>query len=385
MSATLAMEMTLGSVITERPVVAALAFGGLCAGTVLIAFGLRSYQRTARQLSRSLSVLVLSALIIAVAAAVIAARLMVLTPGELSAVIAVASVAAGFALLLVLIVSKSIGHDVRGLEDIVRKLEAGDRTVRVGSRRADELGHVGTAIDDLVTRLNVLEGERVAIEAERQNLITNVGHDLRSPLAALRAATEALVDGVARDPQRYLRSMLCDIDALGVLIDDLALLSQLDANRLDLERLPIDLVELADAAMNSLEPVAVAAGVRLVLVSDGPVHLVASPVALARVIRNLIDNGIRHAPSGSAVRVQIASDGEAIVRVSDEGPGFPEAFHDRAFERFTRADPSRMRHDGGVGGLGLAIARGLVEAHGGHIWIEETDATSVAFRVPLSA
>ena len=384
MNASLAMEMTLGSVITKRPVLAAVAFGGLCAGTVLIAFGLRRYQRKARRLSRSLSVLVLSALGIAVAAAVIAARLMVLTPGELSAVIAVASLASGFAMLLVLIVSKSIGHDVRHLENIVRKMEAGDRRVRVDSRRVDELGHVGTAINDLVTRLNILENERAAIEAGRQNLITNIGHDLRSPLAALRAATEALLDGVARDPQRYLRSMLRDIVALGVLIDDLTLLSQLDANRLDLERLPIDLVELADAAVDSLEPVAAAAGVRLVLTSAGPVHLVASPVALARVIRNLIDNGIRHAPSGSDVRIQIASDGEAIVRVSDDGPGFPAAFHEVAFERFTRADASRMRHAGGVGGLGLAIARGLVEAHGGHIWIEDTDATSVAFRVPLS-
>ena len=384
MNASLAMEMTLGSVITKRPVLAAVAFGGLCAGTVLIAFGLRRYQRKARRLSRSLSVLVLSALGIAVAAAVIAARLMVLTPGELSAVIAVASLASGFAMLLVLIVSKSIGHDVRHLENIVRKMEAGDRRVRVDSRRVDELGHVGTAINDLVTRLNILENERAAIEAGRQNLITNIGHDLRSPLAALRAATEALLDGVARDPQRYLRSMLRDIVALGVLIDDLTLLSQLDANRLDLERLPIDLVELADAAVDSLEPVAAAAGVRLVLASAGPVHLVASPVALARVIRNLIDNGIRHAPSGSDVRIQIASDGEAIVRVSDDGPGFPAAFHEVAFERFTRADASRMRHAGGVGGLGLAIARGLVEAHGGHIWIEDTDATSVAFRVPLS-
>jgi len=385
MSAWIAMEMTLGSVIADRPALAAAAFGGLCAGTVGIAFGLRRYQRQARHLSRSLSVLVLSALVLAVAAAVIASRLMVLSRGELSAVVDVASVAAGFALLLVLIVSKSIGGDVRHLEDTVRRIESGDRTVRVGSRRSDELGHVGTAIDDLVTKLATLEEQRFKIEAERHHLITNVGHDLRSPLSALRAATEALVDGVARDPQRYLRSMLRDIEALGVLIDDLALLSQLDAHNFDLDRQPVDLVELADAAIESLEPVAAAAGVRLRLVSGDPVQLVASPVALARVIRNLIDNGIRHAPAGSEVRIQIASDGEALVRVSDEGPGFPADFRDTAFERFTRADPSRTRSTGSVGGLGLAIARGLVEAHGGHIWIEETDATSVAFRVPLSA
>ncbi|MEO6122458.1 MAG: HAMP domain-containing sensor histidine kinase [Ilumatobacteraceae bacterium] len=379
----LAMEMTLRSVIGKHPELAALAFGGMTFGTVSIAYALRVYQRRARRLSRSLLILVLSALLIAVCAAAVAARLMVLTAGELSAVVEVTVVSAGFAVLLVLIVSRSIGGDVRDLERSVRRIESGDRTLRVGSRRGDELGHVGSAINDLVDRLNALEFERAALELERQNLLTNIGHDLRSPLAALQAATEALVDGVARDPQRYLRSMLRDIEALGALIEDVALLSQLDANRLDLERIPIDLVEIADAAIESLEPVATVAGVRLVMVHPGPVHVIASPVALTRIIRNLIDNGIRHAPSGTDVTVHIASEGAATVRVSDAGPGFPSDFRESAFDRFTCADASRSRNTGTAGGLGLAIARGLVEAHGGEIWIEDSSPTSVAFRVPL--
>jgi len=381
----LAMERTLGSVITKHPVLAALAFGGMTLGTIAIALALRSYQRRARTLSRSMLILVLSALLIAVSAAFVAARLMVLTEGELLAVLEVAALAAGFAVLLVLIVSRSIGGDVRRLENAVREIEAGDRSVRVVGRRADELGHVGSAINDLVSRLKALEDERAAIETERQNLLTNVGHDLRSPLAALRAATEALVDGVARDPQRYLRSMLRDIEALGVLIDDVALLSQLDAKRLEFERLPINLVEIAEAAIDSLEPIASAAGIHLVLVDPGVVYVNASPVALARIIRNLIDNGIRHAPRGTDVTVNISAEGAATVRVSDDGPGFPGEFRDSAFDRFTRADVSRARNTGSVGGLGLAIARGLVEAHGGEIWIEDSRPTSVAFRVPLLA
>jgi len=385
MTAILAMEMTLGSVITKHPELAALAFGGMTLGTMSIAFTLRAYQRRAHRLSRSLLILVLSALFIAVAAATVASRLMVLTAAELSAVVEVTAVSAGFAVLLVLIVSRSIGGDVGHLERTVRRIESGDRAVRVGSRRADELGRVGSAINDLVGRLKALEDERTAIETERQNLLTNIGHDLRSPLAALQAATEALVDGVARDPQRYLRSMLCDIESLGALIEDISLLSQLDANRLDLERLPINLVEIADAAMESLEPVATAASVRLIMVDPGPVHVIASPFALTRIIRNLIDNGIRHAPPGTDVTVHITSDGAATVRVSDAGAGFPSDFRVSAFDRFTRADASRGRNTGTVGGLGLAIARGLVEAHGGEIWIEDSSPTSVAFRVPLSA
>ena len=383
MTAMLAMEMTLGSVITKHPELAALGFGGMTIGTVSLAFALRAYQRRARRLSRSLLILVLSALVIAVAAAAVASRLMVLTGAELAAVVEVTAVSAGFAVLLVMIVSRSIGGDVRHLERTVRRIESGDRALRVGSRRADELGHVGSAINDLVGRLKALEDERVALEIERQNLLTNIGHDLRSPLAALQAATEALVDGVARDPQRYLRSMLRDIEALGELIEDVALLSELDANRLDLERIPINLVEIADAAIEALEPVATAAGVHLVMLDPGPVHVIASPVALARIIRNLIDNGIRHAPAGTDVTVHISSEGAATVRVSDAGPGFPSDFRVSAFDRFTRADASRSRNTGTVGGLGLAIARGLVEAHGGEIWIEDSSQTSVAFRVPL--
>ena len=382
-TATLAMEMTLGSVITKHPELAALAFGGMTLGTVSIALALRAYQRRSRRLSRSLLILVLSALLIAVAAAAVASRLMVLNAAELSAVLEVSAVAAGFAVLLVLVVSRSIGGDVRHLERAVRRIESGDRAAQAVGRRADELGHVGSAINDLVSRLRTLEEERTALEAERQNLLTNIGHDLRSPLAALQAATEALVDGVARDPQRYLRSMLRDIEALGALIEDVTLLSQLDANRLHLERLPINLVEIAEAVIDSVEPLATAAGVEVVLVDPGAVYVIASPVALARIIRNLIDNGIRHAPPGTDVTVHISSEGAATVRVSDAGPGFPPGFRVSAFDRFTRADDSRNRSSGTVGGLGLAIARGLVEAHGGEIWIEDCTPTSVAFRVPL--
>lgn len=381
----LAMEMSVGSVIADRPLLTLVSFGSLAAGTVLVGWALRHGQRRSKSLRRSVLVIALSSLVIAVAAAFIAARLMVLSQRELSAFLWVTVVAAAFAALLVVIVSKPLGNDIRHLESTVRTIESGDRSVRVEMRRVDELGHVGRAIDDLVDRLDALELERVAIENERRTLLSNIGHDLRSPLAALQAATEALVDGIAPDPQRYLRSMQRDIEALSALIDDLSLLSRLDAGRFDMERVPIDLVEIADDTVEALAPIAAAAGVTVILVADTSVHVVGSPVALARVIRNLVDNGIRHAPAGSQVTVEVTAERGAVVRVSDDGPGFPADFRDSAFERFTRADPSRTRNGGGGGGLGLAIARGLVEAHGGEIWIEPADGAAVAFRVPTPA
>ena len=384
MTGLIAMSMSLRALLRGHPLVTLLSFAAFAVGTILVGLALRRYQRRARSLRRSVLVVALSSLLIAVAAAVTATRLMVLSQQELGAFLTVLGVAAGFAALLAVVVSQPLGDDVRHLESAVRRIEMGDRSVRVDSLRGDELGHVGRAIDDLVRRLTELENERSAGEDARRTLLSNIGHDLRSPLAALQAAIEALVDGVAPDPQRYLRSMQHDVEALGSLIDDLYLLSRLDAGQLDLERVPIDLVELADDAVESLAPTAAAAGVRVVLEAGDAVHVLASPVSLARVIRNLVDNGIRHAPAGSTVRVTVTAERGAVVRVTDDGPGFPDDFRDHAFERFTRSDPSRTRQSGG-GGLGLAIARGLVEAHGGEIWIEDSANASVAFRVPTPA
>ena len=348
----------------------------LMLGTVALGLFMRGYQRRSNSLRRSVLLVSMASLLIALAAAVLAAQLMVLPTAELGSLLSVVAVAAAFATILVIVVSKPIGDDVGRLESTVRQIGQGDRAVRVGMQRSDELGRVGDAVDDLVGRLSALENERTAVEDERRTLLSNIGHDLRSPLAALQAALEALIDGVAPDPQRYLRSMQHDIVAMSALIDDLYLLSRLDAGRFDLERGPVDVVELADTAMESLAPTAAARDVRIELVAGDPVFVIGSGVALSRVIRNLIENAVRHAEIDSTVSITVNADRGALVRVTDTGPGFPDDFRDVAFERFTRADASRNRTTGG-GGLGLAIARGLVEAHGGEIWIDDTKTGSV--------
>ncbi len=158
----------------------------------------------------------------------------------------------------------------------------------------------------------------------------------------------------------------------------------LDSNTSDLIVLDVMLPEVDGLTiLRRLRLTTAAAGVHLV--DPGAVYAIASPAALTRIIRNPIDNGIRHAPPGTQVTVHISSEGAATVRVSDVGPGFPSDFRESAFEGFSCADVSRSRNTGTVGGLGLAIARGLVEAQGGEIWIEDCSPTSVAFRVPLPA
>jgi two-component system sensor histidine kinase BaeS len=369
--------------LAAEPLDAAVAFAALALGTVLAAFVLRRLMRHARSLLHQVLAVTLAALAIGAIAAVFLARLMILDSAELARVASVFGVTAVFATLLVVIASAPLGRDVRSLEATVRKIEAGDRVVRTDVVRADELGHVAHAIDQLTARLDELERERAGYEAERTAMMSSVGHDLRTPLAALQVAVEALADGVAPDPTRYLRSMRRDIEALSALVDDFFLLARIEAGRLDLLPVTVDLTEIADEAVEALTPVAAASGVALVLVATTRVRVNGNPTALGRVIRNLIDNAVRHAPAGSEVRVEVRADGTPSVTVIDEGPGFPAGFSADAFERFTRADPSRNRTTGGAG-LGLAIARGLVEAHGGRIWIEGPPGGRVAFELPAA-
>jgi signal transduction histidine kinase len=173
-----------------------------------------------------------------------------------------------------------------------------------------------------------------------------------------------------------------DVEALSSLVDDLFLLASIESGRLVLSAEPVDVSELADEAVEALQPAATARAVSLHLHSPGALTVNGNATAISRVIRNLVDNAIRHAPEGS--RVEIVVDGPTpTVRVIDEGPGFPPGFGEHAFESFARADPSRTRTTGGAG-LGLAIARGLVEAHGGRIWIERPPGGRVAFELPAA-
>jgi signal transduction histidine kinase len=234
----------------------------------------------------------------------------------------------------------------------------------------------------MAAKLAAAEEDRERHEAARRHFLAAVGHDLRSPLAALRAAVEAMEDGLAPDPQRYLRSMRADLDAMSHLVDDLFLLATIEAGKLEFDREPLDLAELADESIEALQPVAAGKGVELRLAAEGRVTTVGGATAIGRVIRNLLHNAIRFSPAHSSVVVSVANGGAAAtVVVADEGPGFSAAMVDAAFDEFVTGDPARSRTGGGAG-LGLAIARGLVAAHGGTIWAEPGPGGRVGFRLP---
>ncbi|MCU0261553.1 MAG: ATP-binding protein [Ilumatobacteraceae bacterium] len=381
-AAVLAMDSWVDA-IRDRPLEAVALVVLLLAASVGAGMALREVTRRTRHLRSLVLWITLASMVMAAVAALALARLMVLDSDEALVVVGVLGFTAVFAGVLAVVASGAIGRDASRVEATVRRVEAGDRAVRTDVERADELGRVARAFDELTARLDALERERVGFETERRMMLSSVGHDLRTPLAALRAGLEALVDGVAPDPDRYLRSMQRQVEVLGALVDDLFLLSSIEAGRLEVTSEPLDLAELVTEAVESMVPAAAGRGIELVVDAPERVTVFGSAAAIGRVVRNLVDNALRHTPDGSEVRVAVSNGAMATVRVTDAGPGFTPEFATRAFERFARAEPSRSRSTGGAG-LGLAIARGLVEAHGGRIWIEQAPGGRVAFELPAA-
>ncbi len=379
--ALLVVEVTLHPSAAERRDAIAL-FGGLALLGGLVAVAAPAALARIRSLRLALLATSAVGVLTALGAVLASARAMFLSTHDAQLLLAVGVLGLGMAFVVAAAMSGPLldGLDRVGL--VARRVSAGDLSQRAGVVRHDELGEVAAAVDTMVDRLAGAEDERARMEEERRVFLASLGHDLRSPLAALRAAVEALEDGVAEDPRRYLRSMRHDLDALSSLVDDLFLLARLEAGTLELDRHRVDLTELVDEAVEALAPVALARDVRLRLRRADRVLTVGAERELARVVRNLLDNAIRYAPAGSDVDVTIVDERGPEVRVVDRGPGFAAGFVETAFDRFTRADADRSRATGGAG-LGLAVARGVVEAHGGSIWAEPGPGGTVAFRLPV--
>ncbi len=394
---------SFGDLLRQDPLPPLAAFVALAVGGLVLARLCRPWLSRARSLGLIVNLVSLASLAFAFAAAAVAAAFMVLDRQQLTSFAVVLAIAAGFAVLLAVAMVRPLVADVERLAAVAERVESGDLSVRSGIGRRDELGQAARAIDQMLARLDRLESERDGIEKERRVLLSNIGHDLRSPLAALQAAVEALVDGVAPDPPRYLRSMEHDLAALNALVDDVFLLGRLEAGRFGVPTTTFDLRATLDEAVEALVPTAAVKGVELVVQGPAGAASRGSPEAVARVVRNLTENAVRHAPPDTTVIVRLVAapdpsipigagraDGSVsrvqvepgwLVEVCDRGRGFPAQFRGHAFEVSTRADDARRRSDGGAG-LGLAIARGLVSAHGGLIWIPEGEGGRVCFTLP---
>ena len=353
-----------------------LVFSGMAGVTFLAAWMSPKFAGRFKSLRTSLQVVAFAAVAVTAAVVAVASLAMFIEPHDLTLVLVALVLGVGLGGVVAAAVARPLTGDLSTVSSVARQVAAGDLSARTGIVRHDELGTAARAFDKMVNDLQ-------ASDDERRNLLTAIGHDLRTPLASMQAAVEALQDGVASDPAAFLSGLGHDLDYVRHLVDDLFLLSRLDAGRLEVPPIALDLSELADEAVEAIGPIAMKRGVRLVVQSPGRLGVIGDPAALGRVFRNLLDNAVRHSPDLGEVRIELTGhDSRVHTIVTDQGAGFSDGIKKRAFDRFFRADDSRNRESGGSG-LGLAIARAIIEAHGGRIAIEDGPGGRVGFELPL--
>lgn len=270
--------------------------------------------------------------------------------------------------------AEGVRRSVGGIAAAARQVADGDGDARVEPSGPDELVWLGQDFNRMAERLEAADRRRRELEESRRDLIAAISHDLRTPLASIRAMVEAINDGVVSDSEtttRYMRTVLSEVQRLNGLIDDLFELSRLDAGALTLN---IEAGSLHDLVSDTLEALqAQADEKRLHLhgrVGDGLPPVLMDHARVQRVLVNLLQNAIRHTPPDGTILLEAAEETDAVrVDVVDSGEGIAAADLPHIFERFYRGEKSRVRAQGGAG-LGLAIARGLVEAHGGRVWAQ---------------
>jgi signal transduction histidine kinase len=279
--------------------------------------------------------------------------------------------------LVGLVLARAIARPVRELTLAANHLAQGNFDYPLDASSPDELGELARAFRSMMCDL------QRTLQA-RTDLVTNVSHELRTPLTAVKGLVETLRDGAVDDlgvRDKFLASIEGETDRLIRLVNDLLTLSRADAQALALHRERFDLTDLAQSCADELATHASAQNVSISV--EGPsTYVYADADRIRQVLVNLLDNAIRYSPPGETVTVSVTPlPGVVTISVQDHGPGIPPEEQERVFERFYRADKSRARKGEGGAGLGLAIAQTLVEAHGGHIWLESSPGhgTTVCF------
>jgi signal transduction histidine kinase len=302
--------------------------------------------------------------------------------GLFSAVLALAAVLLGLATIF----SRRISEPIRRVTAAARAMAAGDMSARAQPGAVRE-------VHDLAEAFNSMADSLGAADQQRRQLTADVAHELRTPLSIIRARLEGIQDGVYAPEPEQIRILLGEAALLERLIEDLRLLALADAGQLPLYREPLDPATVLRDAARAIAPEAAAAGVALHWRAEPDLpEMLADPQRVAQVLGNLLGNALRHTPAGGSVTLRAnAAPGAAgghdlVVSVADTGSGIAPADLPHIFDRFYRADRARSRSLGGAG-LGLAIARRIVEAHGGRVgaWSRPGEGTIITFTLPLTA
>ncbi|HEV8634989.1 MAG TPA: ATP-binding protein [Chloroflexota bacterium] len=295
--------------------------------------------------------------------------------------LAVAVIVGGLAAaVLALVFSRRVLGRVDALTAAARRMERGDLTQRVPVGSHDEIGELARAFNAMAESLS--RNERL-----RRTMVTDVAHELRTPLTNVRGYLEALRDGVAEPTPSLIASLHEEAMLLGRLVEDLQELTLAEAGQLHLDRAAWTLDDLLGPAVELARPRALEKGValRAELPPDLP-PVEVDRTRIGQVLRNLLGNALTHTDAGGEIVLSAARlPGEVEVRVHDTGVGIPAEHLPHVFERFYRADRARARATGGAG-IGLAIVKELVQAHGGRVGIESAAGrgTTVTFTLPIA-
>jgi two-component system sensor histidine kinase BaeS len=351
-----------------------VGIGTLVIGTVA-AFMLRSLRSVRQQLIGLALVAVILPL-----GAVLVSGLVMFHMGNDRDFIFITAVVTTSGLIGAFVLARNFVQPLDTIREASHRLAAGDLASRAPEKGPAELAELGASFNVMAAHLEE------SFDARRE-LVAWASHDLRAPITSLQAMLEAIEDGIV-EPRHYLSPLQSQVRLLGALVDDLFELACIDSGAVSLEFTVVDMAILASSCAHRFEAEARARGIGLTAVQrGGNTQSHCAPDKIERVLTNLITNSVRYTPPGGRICVAVGGGAGAVfVSVEDTGIGIAPEVADRVFEPFWRADEARSSVSGGAG-LGLAIARGLIEAQGGRIWAEPpaSGGTRITFVLPASS
>ena len=286
------------------------------------------------------------------------------------------------AVMLSLLFSRRVVAPVRAMSRAAQRIADGRYDERVEVNGEDELAQLAERFNRMAEKLD-------QVEAMRRRLIGDVSHELRTPLTAIKGSMEGLMDGILPANEETYQQIHAEADRLNRIVEDLQELSRVEAQAYELDIRPLDVSSLVKTMTKRLTPQAESKRISLDfdLAPDLP-NVLADEDRAIQILTNLTDNALQYTPEGGRIKISIkVIDGEARISVRDTGIGIPPEHLEHIFDRFYRVDKSRSRQNGGGSGIGLTIARALVESHGGRIWVEsagEGQGSVFQFTLPVA-
>lgn len=397
MTARIALVLLAAAAVTAVPLAdgdrhGAMVTLAILLGSALLALGAARVATLQRarlgRLSHQFAAAIAIAIVPLVLAVVVTAALMFVSHHDAVMVSLIALFAGAVAVLAAEQLTGDVLRDVQAVHERLIAVSEGELEAHAVAHGSDELANLAAAANTMSDRLAAEEHARDQAEQARRDLVAAVSHDLRTPITSLQLLATAVGDDILDDATRriYLDRMGTHIHALSELIDDLFELSRLEAGEI---RWSLERVRLDDVIEETIAAMRVQADAKGVVVRAevaprlGLAH--ANPEKIQRVLFNLIQNAIRHTPEDGSVTVRAESVEAGIaIEVTDTGDGIPAAEGERVFEPFYRGGTEAARTSAGAG-LGLAISRAIVEAHGGRIWLVPTTAGAcVRFDLPAA-